>query len=125
MLFDNLYPSLPQVRDGKLRGLAVTTTERSFQAPEIPTLRESAPELTNFEVSSWFGVFLPAGAPPAVVNAYNTEIKAFLDKPDVQARIREFGAQPDPTTPTQYAAFVRAEIEKFGVIIRRRICRWT
>ena len=119
VLFDNLYPSLPQIRDGKLRGLAVTTKERSFQAPEIPTMRESAPELTNFEVSSWFGVFLPAGVPSAVVNAYNTEIKSFLDKSEVQARIREFGAQPDPTTPAQYAAFVRAEIEKFSAIIRK------
>ena len=119
VLFDNLYPSLPQVREGKLRGLAVTTAERSFQAPELPTLRESAPELANFEVSSWFGVFLPAGAPATVVDAYSAEIKAFLDHPDIRARIRDFGARPDPTTPSQFSAFIRAEIEKFGAIIRK------
>jgi len=119
VLFDNLYPSLPQVRDGKLRALAVTTAERNFQAPEVPTMRESAPELVDFEVSSWFGVFLPAGAPTAVVEAYSGEIKALLDRPDIAARIRELGAQPHWTTPAQYAAFVRAETEKFGAIIRK------
>ena len=65
LLFDNLYPSLPQHREGKLRALAVTTQQRSFQAPEIPTMAESAPELAKFEVSSWFGVFLPKGVPRA------------------------------------------------------------
>ena len=63
ILFDNLYPSLPQVQDGKLNALAVTTPERSASAPEIPTMRESAPELAKFDVSSWFGVFLPKSAP--------------------------------------------------------------
>ena len=65
LLFDNLYPSLPQHREGKLRALAVTTQARSFQAPELPTMAESAPELAKFEVSSWFGVFLPKGVPAA------------------------------------------------------------
>src|SRR5262249_239248 len=101
VLFDNLYPSLPQVRDRNLRALAVTTVERSFQAPEVPTMRESAPELADFEVSSWFGVFLPAGAPAAVVDAYSSEIKALLDRPDIAARIHELGAQPHSTTPAQ------------------------
>src|SRR5215468_510857 len=59
ILFDNLYPSLPQVLDGKLNGLCVTTTERSASAPDLPTMRESAPELARFDVSSWFGVLLP------------------------------------------------------------------
>ncbi len=59
ILFDNLYPTLPQVQDGKLTALAVTTTERSALAPNVPTMRESAPELAKFDVSSWFGIFLP------------------------------------------------------------------
>jgi tripartite-type tricarboxylate transporter receptor subunit TctC len=64
ILFDNLYPSLPQVLDGKLSGLCVTTPERSAASPDLPTMRESAPELARFDVSSWFGVFLPKCCPP-------------------------------------------------------------
>ena len=63
ILFDNLYPTLPQVQDGKLNALAVTTTERSALAPNIPTMRESGPELAKFDVSSWFGIFLPKAVP--------------------------------------------------------------
>ena len=66
ILFDNLFPSLPQVREGKLTALPTTMPERSFQlSPDIPTMRESAPELAKFDVSSWFGVFLPRGVPRA------------------------------------------------------------
>jgi tripartite-type tricarboxylate transporter receptor subunit TctC len=119
ILFDNLYPSLPQHREGKLRALAVTTQQRSFQAPEIPTMAESAPELAKFEVSSWFGVFLPKGVPQPVLDTLNAEIKVFLDRADTQARIREIGSVADHGTPAQYAAFIQNEIDKFGAIIAK------
>jgi tripartite-type tricarboxylate transporter receptor subunit TctC len=119
VLFDNLYPSLPQAKQGKLRALAVTTLTRSFQAPDIPTVAEAAPELGKFEVASWFGVMLPKGPPPAVLDALNAQCKALLDRPETQARIKDIGAMPDYGTPAQYAAFVNAEIEKFGGIVRR------
>jgi tripartite-type tricarboxylate transporter receptor subunit TctC len=119
LLFDNLYPSLPQAREGKLRALAVTTQQRSFQAPDIPTMAESAPELAQFEVSSWFGVFLPRGVAQPVLDALNAEVKLFLDRADTQARIREIGSTTDHGTPAQYTAFIQAEIEKFGGIIAR------
>ena len=119
LLFDNLYPSLPQHREGKLRALAVTTQQRNFQAPELPTMAESAPELAKFEVSSWFGVFLPKGVPDPVLSALNAEIKVFLDRADTQARIKDIGSVADHGTPAQYNAFVQAEIEKFGGIIAR------
>src|SRR4051812_1565517 len=116
VLFDNLYPSLPQAKEGKLRALAVTTPERSVAAPDIPTLRESAPELARYDVSSWFGIFLPGNAPAPVVDALNTEIKAFLDRPDMRTRIEDLGARPDHGSPAQFAAFVQDEIEKFATI---------
>jgi tripartite-type tricarboxylate transporter receptor subunit TctC len=119
ILFDNLFPSLPQIREGKLTGLATTMPERTPLSPDIPTLRESAPELAKFDVSSWFGVFLPAGTPRPVVDALNTEIKALLARDDTQARIRDLGAIADYTTPEQYASFVQAETAKFGEIIAR------
>ena len=119
VLFDNLYPSLPQAREGKLRALAVTTPERSFQAPDIPTMRESAPELAKFDVSSWFGVFLPRGVPQPVLDALNAEVKTFLERPDTLMRLKEIGSVADHGTPAQYTAFVQAEIDKFGEIVRK------
>jgi tripartite-type tricarboxylate transporter receptor subunit TctC len=119
VLFDNLYPSLPQAREGKLRALAVTTLTRSFQAPDLPTVAEAAAELAKFEVASWFGVMLPKGPPQGVLDALNAECKAFLERPDTQARIKEIGSVSDYGSPAQYAAFVNGEIEKFGAIVRR------
>jgi len=119
ILFDNLFPSLPQVRGGKLTGLATTMPGRTPLSTDIPTLRESAPQLASFDVSSWFGVFLPGGPPRPVVDALNAEVKALLARDDMKARIRDLGAIADYTTPEQYAAFVQAEIAKFGEIIER------
>jgi tripartite-type tricarboxylate transporter receptor subunit TctC len=119
ILFDNLFPTLPQVRGGKLVALATTMPERTALTPDVPTMRESAPELAKFDVSSWFGVFLPRGVPRPVLDALNGEIKAVLDKPDMKARIADLGAIPDYTTPEQYSAFVQAEIAKFGEIIAK------
>ena len=119
ILFDNLFPSLPQIRASKLVGLATTMPVRNPLSPDIPTMQESAPELTKFDVSSWFGVFLPRGVPQTVLDALNGEVKELLAREDMKARIADLGAIADYTTPAQYAAFVHNEIEKFGEIIRR------
>jgi tripartite-type tricarboxylate transporter receptor subunit TctC len=119
ILFDNLYPSLPQVQDGKLNALAVTTPERSPSAPQIPTMRESAPELAKFDVSSWFGVFLPKTAPAPVVDALNREVKAMLERDDIRKNIAAMGARTDYGTPQQFSDFVDAETKKFGGIIKQ------
>ena len=119
VLFDNLFPSLPQIRAGNLVGLATTMPERNPLSTDIPTMRESAPELAKFDVSSWFGVFLPRGVPQPVLEALNGEIKTLLARDDMKARITDIGAVADYTTPAQYTAFVQNEIEKFGEIIRK------
>ena len=119
ILSDNLYPSLPQIQDGKLNGLAVTTPERSASAPEIPTMRESAPELAKFDVSSWFGIFLPKSAPPAIVDALNLQIKAMLERDDIKKSIANMGARSDYGTPQQFSDFVAAETAKFAAIIKQ------
>lgn len=119
VLFDNLYPSLPQVQDGKLTGLAVTAAERSDQAPQLPTVRESAPELDKFDVSSWFGVFLPKGASPDIVTALNQQIRLVLARDDVKKNIAAMGARADYGTPQQFQQFVEAETAKFKGIIDR------
>jgi tripartite-type tricarboxylate transporter receptor subunit TctC len=117
ILFDNLYPSLPQVLDGKLTGLAVTTPERSASAPDLPTMRESAAELARFDVSSWFGVFLPKTCPGEIVDALNQQVKLMLDREDIRKNIASMGARPDYGTPQQFSDFVAAETVKFASII--------
>jgi len=119
ILFDNLFPSLPQTQEGKLIALAVTTPERSPSAPDIPTMRESAPELAKFDVSSWFGVFLPKAAPAPVVDALNKEVKALLEREDIKKTIGSMGARADWGTPQQFSDFVQAETTKFAAIIKQ------
>jgi tripartite-type tricarboxylate transporter receptor subunit TctC len=119
ILFDNLYPSLPQVQDGKLNALAVTTPERSSSAPDIPTMRESAPELAKFDVSSWFGVFLPSSAPAPIVEALNLQIKAMLARDEIKKNIDAMGARADYGSPQQFSDFVAAETVKFAGIIEK------
>jgi tripartite-type tricarboxylate transporter receptor subunit TctC len=119
ILFDNLFPSLPQVQNGTLNGLCVTTTQRSESAPNLPTMRESAPELANFDVSSWFGVFLPKSAPAAVVEALNVQVKALLERDDIKKNIASMGARADYSTPQQFSDFIDAETKKFAGIIQK------
>ena len=119
ILSDNLFPSLPQVQDGKLNALAVTTPERSASAPDIPTVRETGPELAKFDVSSWFGIFLPKSAPAPVVDALNKEIKVFLEREDTRKNIAAMGARTDYGTPQQFSDFVQAETTKFAAIIKQ------
>ncbi len=121
-MFDNLTTAIQQIRSGKVRALAVTTAERSAQLPDIPTLREVAPELAqaNFDVSTWFGIFMPKGTPAPVIEALNAEIKALLDKPEVRQQISEqMAGVPSYGTPAEFKAFVDAEIEKWRGVIQR------
>jgi tripartite-type tricarboxylate transporter receptor subunit TctC len=110
---------LPQIQDGKLNGLAVTTPERSASAPDIPTMRESAPELAKFDVSSWFGIFLPKSAPVPIVDTLNQEIKVFLEREDTKRNIAAMGARTDYGTPQEFSDFVQAETSKFAAIIKQ------
>jgi tripartite-type tricarboxylate transporter receptor subunit TctC len=117
ILFDNLYPSLPQVLDGKLTGLAVTTQQRNAQAPNVPAMRETAPELEKFDVASWFGVFYPRSTPTEAVTSLNEQIKALLGTDATKKTIAAMGAVSDYGTPQQFQTFVEAETAKFKTII--------
>ncbi len=120
ILFDNLFPTLPQIRAGNLVGLATTMPERNRLSLDIPTMRESAPELAKFDVSSWFGVFLPRGVPRAGARcAQRRDQGTSSTGRTSKARIDEIGAVPDYTTPAQYTAFMQNEIAKFGEIIAK------
>ncbi len=120
ILFDNLFPSLSHVLDGKLKGLAVTTLERNPLAPNVPTVAESVPDvLGKFEFSSWICAMVPAGTPEPIVDSLNRQCKAFLESDDAKKRFALIGARADYQTSDVFKAFVDAEIEKFAGIIKR------
>jgi len=118
-LSDNLTGVIEHVRAGRLRALAVTSAERSAQLPDVPAARETMPELANFEVNTWFGLFAPAGLPAEAVHSINTEINALLDMPETQQRFTALGGVPLRLSPEGFADWVRAETAKWGEVIRK------
>ena len=116
MLFATLPTVLPLAKAGKLHALAVTGAQRNPATPEVPTMAESG--LPGFEVTNWIGVFAPAGTPADIVAKLNSEIMRIMRLPDVQSRLANEGAKFKPTTPNEFAAFVKAEIAKWGKVIR-------
>ena len=116
MMFDNLASALPQVRAGKVRALAVTTRARSAFLPELPTMQEAG--VPGFDISTWFGVFAPAGLPAPILDRLHRAIVDSLQLPEVRERLATFGSEPVGNTPAQFAAFIRAEQPKYARIIR-------
>jgi tripartite-type tricarboxylate transporter receptor subunit TctC len=117
MMMMNPIAALPQVKAGKLRGLAVTTLKRSSALPDTPTMAESG--LPGFEVNSWHGFFAPMGTPAAIVTRLNAETLKILALPDVKERFVAAALEPAGTTPQELAAYVRSETDKWAKIIRQ------
>ena len=115
VLFDTLTSSIEHIRSGKLRALGVTTTTRSAALPDTPTIAETVP---GFEFTAWFGVGVPKGTPPAIVERLNREINAALADPKIKARFAELGAVPFVATPAQMVAHVASETEKWGKAVK-------
>lgn len=107
---------LPQVRAGRVRGIAVSTAQRSRMAPELPTVAESG--VAGFDVIGWNGVLAPAGTPPAVVNKLYAGLTGALKLPDVVTRLAATGFEPVGSTPEAFAEFVRTDIARWTRVIR-------
>jgi tripartite-type tricarboxylate transporter receptor subunit TctC len=107
---------MPHVKSGKLRGLAVTSKARVAALPDLPTIIESG--VPNFDVSSWFGVFLPAGTPKPIVTKMNGQIRKIVQAPDVRKRLIDLGADPETNTPEQFAAYVKSEKVRWGKVVQ-------
>lgn len=116
MMFATMPTVLPQAKAGKLKSIAVIGSVRSTALPELPTLAEAA--LPGFEVNNWIGLFAPAGTPREIVARLNTEVLKIMQSPDVQRRLPADGARFAPTTPDEFAAFVKNEIAKWGPVLR-------
>ena len=117
MTFDNITTAWPLTKGGKLRALAVTTAKRSPIAPDVPTLAEAG--LVGYEIGSWQGVFAPAGTPPAIVRRLNAEIVKIINAPDVQEKLLGLGAEPVANTSEEFATMVKAEVVKWGDVVRK------
>jgi tripartite-type tricarboxylate transporter receptor subunit TctC len=113
--FDNLAAAAANVKAGKLRALAVTTAKRASAMPELPTIAEALP---GFDVDTWFGLFAPAGLPAADVQRLNRAFVDALNSADVKARLSTLMAEPSPTTPEQFGAFVKAELQKYERVVK-------
>ncbi|PCH55117.1 MAG: MFS transporter, partial [Burkholderiaceae bacterium] len=118
ILFDSIVSGMPHVKDGKLKGLAVTSMKRSPLAPDLPTVNESG--LPGFESDTWFGIYGPKGLPTDIVNRLNSEFNKAIQSQDVKDRLAKLGAEPVGGTPAQFAAMVKKDSARWGKLIKDR-----
>jgi tripartite-type tricarboxylate transporter receptor subunit TctC len=116
LMFDNLSSALPNIKAARVRALAVTTLKRSPLLPQLPTISEAG--LKGFDISTWFGIFAPAGTPPDIVAKLNAEAVRILNTPDMKERLLTLGAEPVGNRPDEFAAFVKLEIQKYAKVIK-------
>ncbi|MBI2225948.1 MAG: tripartite tricarboxylate transporter substrate binding protein [Betaproteobacteria bacterium] len=116
-MFAAIIPIQPHVKSGRLRGIAVSSTRRSVTAPEIPTVAESG--LEGFEYIGWYGVLAPAGTPGAVIARLHAEFVKILQLPDLRERLLTDGAETMGNSPAEFAAFLKAEMERWARVIKQ------
>jgi tripartite-type tricarboxylate transporter receptor subunit TctC len=116
MAFDGMGTSANQIKGGKLRPLAVSSGTRNFVLPDIPTLKELG--LRDFEVTSWYAMWVPKGTPKEVIDRLYAEVAKILKMPDIQALWDSQGATAPAPSPAEFARFQRAEIERWGKVVR-------
>jgi tripartite-type tricarboxylate transporter receptor subunit TctC len=114
--FDNIMTSLPLVKAGKLRALAVSTKQRSRVAPDIPTLDEVG--VTGFDANAWFGLFAPIGTPREIVNQLSLEVAEVLKDSGVNEKLLQLGAEPMSSSPEFFGNFFKAEMLKWARVVQ-------
>jgi tripartite-type tricarboxylate transporter receptor subunit TctC len=117
VMFDNLPSSLPQIKAGKLRALAVTSRQRSAALPDVPTIEEAA-GLKGFDATSWFGLLAPAGTPPDIINRIQQEVAKSFNSPAVKEKLLSQGAIPSGNTPAEFAHHIEAEHIKWAKVVK-------
>jgi len=116
LMCDNFSNVISHVRNGRLRAIALSGTQRIAQAPDVPTVSESG--LPGFEISVWYGFAVPAAAPKPVVQKLNREIAAALHQPAVSARLQSLGLTIVADTAEEFARFVAAESDKMRRLVQ-------
>jgi tripartite-type tricarboxylate transporter receptor subunit TctC len=117
MMFDTAASAMPHVRSGNLRAIAIATPTRHPDFPDLPTFAEQ--KLPDYSINSWYSLHAPAGTPPEVVDKLYREVVVVLAQPDVKERLRTLNADPGGMPPDKFAAFVKAEHDRYGTVIRK------
>jgi tripartite-type tricarboxylate transporter receptor subunit TctC len=116
VMLDTAASAMPHVRSGKLRALAISAPKRSPEYPHLPTFAEAG--LPQYDTNAWYSMHAPAGTPPDIVRRLNSELVAILKDPDILARFKQLSTDPVGNSPEEFAAFVRAELDKYARIIK-------
>lgn len=116
LMFDLVLTAAPHIKSGAVRALAVTGVQRSGVLPDLPTVAQSG--LPGYEVSAWFGIFAPADLPQPIVRRLNGEFVKAMQHPDLKHRLASQGADPLTSTPEEFAAFQRTEIDKWAKVVK-------
>jgi tripartite-type tricarboxylate transporter receptor subunit TctC len=117
IMFDNIVAVGPQVRQGNLKALAVTTKARAPSLPDLPTMAEAG--YPTFEAMAWFGVLAPKGTPQPVISRLNAEFGKALAHPEINKKLTDMGAQIVPGTPEEFGKFLAAEVAKWEPVVQR------
>jgi tripartite-type tricarboxylate transporter receptor subunit TctC len=117
LFFDNLASSLPQHLAGTIKILAVCSTERAPQLPDVPTVSETA--LSGFSAIAWYAIMAPPGTPDAIVNKVNKDVAAVIRQPDVNKKLFDQAAKPVANSPQEAAAFIAAETQLWGGVVKK------
>jgi tripartite-type tricarboxylate transporter receptor subunit TctC len=115
LTIDSVVQSLPYVKAGKLRALAITGAKRTPLLPEVPIVGET---LRGYDVTNWFGLVVPVATPPEIRARIHAEVVKVLLAPDIKERLLSMGAEPVANTPEAFGAFLKAETAKWGKVIR-------
>lgn len=115
--FSTIVITLPQINAGRLRALAVTSPQRSKAVPALPTMIEAG--LPGFESQQWFGVFAPAGTPPAIVEQLSAQASRVVGSPEMRERLANEGAEPGALTQQQFAAFLQTDATRWARVVRQ------
>ena len=116
LIFDTTQSALPYVKEGRLRALGVTSSERIPLAPDVPTIAEAG--LPGYEATAWNGLVAPKGTPAEIVTRMNAEVEKVLALPEVKTRFADLGAVCPPSTPESFRAYVAAQITKWGAVVK-------
>ena len=119
VMFDNLPSSMPHIKAGKLKALAVTSAQRSSALPDVPTVEQAGGAVfKGFEASSWFGLLAPAGTAPDTITRIQQETAKALGTPAIKERLQAQGAIPSGNTPQEFARLIDAEIRKWAPVVK-------
>src|SRR5882672_2371924 len=116
LVFIGVPAAVPHIKAGRLRALALASTQRSAVLPDVPTVDEAG--LPKFEVTTWYGILTPAGTPKPVVARLNGELGKIMHSPELKERLEALATDPLTSTPEEFADLIRREIAKWGEVVR-------